>query len=166
MLNAMPTFRHPPSPLCLILLGLGAACAATAQEPSPSPDGASAPFGLLDNGDLQEAYEGNDPRRRQMIPWWRLEGEARVVSESEVRFLETPPGSTASQPLPAYGPLASGLQVVGVVHGMGSVEIRDGAGGVFERTVGPPMGEKSSSYSAVKSSWLGGGSCSHASFWP
>ncbi len=142
MLNAMPTFRHPPSPLCLILLGLGAACAATAQEPSPSPDWASAAFGLLDNGDLQEAYEGNDPRRRQMIPWWRLEGEARVVSESEVRFLETSPGSTAFQPLPAYGPLASGLQVVGVVHGMGSVEIRDGAGGVFERTVGAPDGRE------------------------
>lgn len=142
MLNAMLTLRHPPAPLGPILLGLGVACMATAQVPSLDPDGASAAFGLLDNGDLQEIYEGNDPRRRQMIPWWRLGGAARVVSESEVRFLETPPGSTASQPISAYGPLASGLRVVGVVHGMGSVEIRDGAGGVFKRTVGAPQGRE------------------------
>jgi hypothetical protein len=90
----------------------------------------------LDNGDFHESYDGADPVRRRLIPWWRTLGGARVVTRDGLPWLETGPGSNASQPLPAYGPLAPLLRVVGRVQGVGLIEIRDGGGRVFQRTVG------------------------------
>ena len=138
----MPTSRRPGLLLSLILVGWGAPEAAPAQEPRPSLARSSEIFGLLDNADMREAYEGADPRRRQLIPWWRTRGEVRVVETDDGPMLETRPGSSASQPLPAYGPLAAGLRLVGVIRGVGRVEIRDGGGGVFERTVGSAGGRE------------------------
>ncbi len=137
----MPTYWHPGSTLSLLVVCLGSLGAAPAQDPLPLAR-TVASFDLLDNGDLREAYEGADPVRQRKIPWWRIQGEARVVTEADAPWLETGPGSSATQPLPAYGPLISGLRISGVVHGVGRVELRDGAGGLFERTVGSPDGRE------------------------
>jgi hypothetical protein len=134
----MLTYLQSGSTLSLILLCLGAPVGALAQDTLSPLAETSSVFGLVDNGDMREAYEGPDARRQQLIPWWRLQGEARVMAVDGGVLLETPVGSRASQPISAYGPLAANIRVVGVVHGVGRVELRDGAGGLFAREVGAP----------------------------
>jgi len=97
---------------------------------------------MLDGGDFRERYEGDDPLRSALVPWWRAGrdgGPLRVEDDPGAageRWLVTAPGQVASQPFAAYLPLAGGLRIEGRVRGRGVVTIVDGSGARAEFPVG------------------------------
>ncbi len=116
--------------------------------PGLIPEGMSAAldpacFNLLDNGDFQERFDGEDPDRSARVPWWVTRGAAKQVQEAEGCWLLTPVGGGASQPLAAYAPMAQEMRIQGRVRGRGKLELHDGSGEVLSFLVGEPGMEAS-----------------------
>ncbi len=86
---------------------------------------------ILDNKSFADPWpEDPDERGVLRIPWWRsARGTAQLEIDDEGRtWLATPPGESASQPIPCFRLLVDRLTIAGVVRGTGRLIVRDGNG--------------------------------------
>ncbi|HVS12010.1 MAG TPA: hypothetical protein VMS76_19250, partial [Planctomycetota bacterium] len=96
---------------------LAAALAAASALPVPAQSERVLLVPLVENGSFDEATISELPRR---IPWWRpTSGRPRTVEAEGATWLVTAPGEAVGQPIPAYAPLLSRLEVRGRVRGRG-----------------------------------------------
>lgn len=114
--------EHKSMPL--LLIALFAVCLETSRAEDTHA------FNLLDNGGFEEASPGLRGRDGlERIPWWKSSaGASMIEGEESAHFLVTRAGAWARQPVAAYGPLASELQVRGRVRGSGALTLIDGSG--------------------------------------
>ena len=89
---------------------------------------------LMDNPSFSEELPVASEAGRVEVPWWRTTGGAEQLVLRELpdgtdeHWLWVGKGSSAEQPLAAYGPMAGGIVITARVSGSGRLVIADGAG--------------------------------------
>jgi len=92
-------------------------------------------FPMLRNGDFELPQEPAVVPGG--IPWWlQRDGDCQLVVDEGRTWLVTSGAAVASQPIPAYAPLAEDLVIRGTVQGVGRLRLVDGGGRAVEREVG------------------------------
>ncbi len=129
----------PRAASAALLIALGACAPEPDLEPGPgqSPPPTADPeqeerllLSVLENGDFQEEPSPARDARAGRIPWWRIEagGPPRLEREHDLTWLHTPAGTTVTQRVLAYAPLADAIRIRGRVLGRGRLSVVDGSG--------------------------------------
>jgi len=113
---------------------LATALTAASALPAPAQSERVLLVPLVENGSFDEATIPELPRR---LPWWRpTSGRPRTVEGAGATWLVTAPGEAVGQPIPAYAPLLSRLEVRGRVRGRGQLSLLEGSGARAELELG------------------------------
>ncbi len=96
---------------------------------------------IVDPGDhTRSSPDARTSTGIEPIPWWRsAKGRAQLPAGKDESLLCTAADEWLEQPIALYGPLASTLEITGLMEGGGTVVVADGRGGRFTRPVGGNM---------------------------